>query len=236
MVKEGPSVRPDNNQEPANEPQTIEEAQGAINQILEELHTHRRLMNDGNEAILYTPYAEAYDKFKAALGNLPADVACVSIRGSFPHVTTDTRKDYPGYTGSALLRLQEQLSMAGVTPESTDASNQNQVQFELVVQPNYIPDELKKLTHGSYKRSLENDVFESMECRGDWGHGSLSVKPYGAPRGMAGIWALDAQPYNVPINYLTDIVLNRERKPLSPYLEGRNIDKARVVPVDYQRS
>ncbi len=89
----------------------IEGAQEEINQALLDINTHRRIMDDGNEASMYPPYEEAVRRFRAVLVDLPSGIACVSVQTEFPYVTQETRDNFPGWTGKSLQVLQQQLQI-----------------------------------------------------------------------------------------------------------------------------
>ena len=126
--------------------------------------------------------------------------------------------------GAEMVNLQNFLSQANVIGQDQDP-----VECELVVIPNYIPDERKRLSHGSRARELVNEVFETMRLTNDWGFDSLTIKPDGAMDS----WSEGPKPFVVPLKVVTGITLHREQKPLSPYLEGPRTN-LKVIPVTYK--
>lgn len=218
-----------NEQAHRGEPQTIEAAQQEITQILADLHTYRRIMDDGNEAD-DPPYQAARSLLRDLLRDLPAEVASVSVHTSSPRVTQETINDYPGWSGRTLYALQSMLALVDPTTEQRDP-----IDFEFVARPNYIPTKLRGLTHGSTVRDSAVDVFETLSVDDDRGHSVISIRPEGIPRGVILIGESEI-PFNIPLAYVTGITLNREQKPLTPSIYGIDRRDLRVEPVAYKKS
>lgn len=206
--------------------EAIEIAQGIITQTLQDVHTHRKIVDD-QEAILYPPYRNAYGRLRYALAKLPKDVTCISVQIEFARVESKARKTFPGWMGSQLISLERYLKLVDSSTLERDP-----LDFVFVVKPNTYPGELKKLAYGSRTRDLDTHVFETIGMEYHGNH-FLVIKPFGTPDEMGGIWTQDARPYNVPLQVVKEISLHRERKPLTPYLEGPGINGLQLVPTSY---
>src|SRR3989344_8191866 len=135
--------------------EAIEIAQGIITKALEDVHTHRKIVDD-QEAVFDPPYQNAYDRLRYTLAKLPKDVICISVQIEFARVESEAKKTFPGWMGSQLIALKRYLKL--IDPSTIE---RNPLDFVFVVKPNTYPEEFKRLTHGSRTRDLATQVFEN---------------------------------------------------------------------------
>lgn len=206
--------------------EAIEIAQGIITRALRSVHTHRKIVDD-QEAKFYPPYQNAYDRLRYTLAKLPKDVTCISVQIEFAKVESEAGRTFPGWMGSQLIILKRYLKL--IDPSTLE---RNPLDFVFVVKPNTYPEKLERLTHGSRTKDLATQVFETIGMNYHGNH-FLVIKPFGAPDGMGEIWAQYPRPYNVPLQVVRGITLHKERKPLTPYLEGPGINGLQLVSTSY---
>lgn len=201
---------------------TLSGAQGALREALTDMQAKRREV-DGRE-ITPLDFDDARTRFMLILQNLPTDVASVSVTVQFPRITGEPANGAERETKTV------QFLLGKLEPVTRD---QKEIYFTFVVRTNFFPDALRQESHGSHARHLvDTEVVETLKV----GYSSevhvLYIKPHGAPSSAK--WGLNVKPFRLPFRYITDIILNKDREPLTPYLEGTDWETLRQVPVTYE--
>ena len=197
-------------------------AQEALREALHDVHSRRRVIDDGQQEIMPYDYQEAEDRLRFILCNLPKDVESISINTRFqrvkePHLNVE-------YLTRGLLYFLEQLD--------PDLKDRDEIAFEFVVRPNVIPDELKKLSHGSRARDLATEVVETVRLGYEAQTHVFVIEPHGVA-GENRLAFLHARAFFVPLRFVEDIALYKDQKLLTPYLQGTNPEALQRIPVQY---
>ena len=194
---------------------TVKGAQEVIDETLAEAQQLMSRSNRSGESLddFETVPDDLYSVLRRlglAFISLPSEVASLSVGFRFAKVqgVPKTAREYE------LKNLQLLLEQIGI-----NSSEGESVQGEIVVLPPFVPEELKSMSHGSASRSLAHEVRETLRVTRSSVLNVLEVKPHGAPGGEAGIWAMDAMNYRVPLAQVEYLRLDTEPKPLTPWLE-----------------
>lgn len=205
---------------------TVEGAQKLVDELLLRLKEQsiNKGNNDGSELFLTDGFREASRIFNYVICTLPKEVASISVNVRFPEIkgSPKTNRD---------IELDNLWRLLGrVVPEGL-VGEQGNVCFEFVVLPLSMPEELMGLSHGSEARRLSHKVRETLRLDRSSELNVLVIKPYGAAEGEASIPYIKAIKYHVPLAQIESIKLNREQKPLTPWLEhdGRGGSVVREV-------
>lgn len=207
---------------------TVEGAQAAIDLCMERTKEILSQPNISGESIdNFEPVRYELEPilalFRFATNNLPEEVECVSVRTRFNKVSeaSETNRD------RLLRQLQNLLKV--VDPDALEQGEE--VSYEFVVKPPFMPEVLKTSPHGSGSRSLAQDVVETFRHNRVSQINLLEIKPHGEPGGSTSEISLYAVNYHIPLMQIERVVLEREQKPLTPYLK-RSPTSGELEPVD----
>lgn len=207
-----------------DQPATVEGAQGAVNQILGKVHEMLKKPNwNGKSLDSFEPVPDDLQQELGHLRNiffsLPPEVESISVGFSFDEVIEAfTNRDFE------LRYLQQLLDKVGISEKD------GKIEGELVVRPCSMPNELRNASHGSYSRTLSHDVVETLSITRFNKLNIIEVKPHGAPGGEAGIWAMNARNFRIPLAQVSYLRLDTEEFKFTPWIERtRNRDVLREV-------
>lgn len=193
--------------------------QQQVNSALEKINSARILRKDGTEYVLSQKYEEVRQELLRIFYDIPKGIRCLSVNVTIPSCPEEliTEIDY--------LNRNLRNLLAPLSESASDFTRSHA--FSFVIIPPLRPEELKNLRFGSRARDLSEEVIETLifEVKGDIV--LLTINPLGEPKTSASR-NLNALTFPVPLRFVQSVTLEKEEKPLTPYLE-RNKDGSLVV-------
>lgn len=193
--------------------QTVEETQKLIDRTLTKIHECLLKPNRNGERsddfeTLFPDLQNLFSDVEYIWFTLPERVKCLSVGFRFKQFDNpQTNREHE------LRQLQFLLKKIGIQEKD------GVFEGELVVRPPYLPEELRRMSHGSQARSLSLKAVETLKVSRSSELNVLVVKPYGAAEGEAKIPFLKAIDFRVPFAQIEYIRLETEKRPLTTWAE-----------------